>query len=126
MAEHQEVGIAGDLWVPPYLLASERYAPGWDPARLPPEERLHVQGGAWVARRSLFERVGWFAEDRYPQGGMDVELSFRLLSLGEKLGRHPAISSPPWPQRALARPGVRVVHPAEPEDRASLRRRVWS
>lgn len=125
MADHHEVGIAGDTWASPYLLASERYAPGWDPSRLAPEERLHVQGGAWVGRRSLFERVGWFAEDRYPQGGMDVELSFRLLSLGEKLGRHPAISAPPWPERALARPGVLVVHPAEPEDRAGLRRRVW-
>ena len=125
MERHPEVGIAGDAWTPPYLAESDRFAPGWDPARLSPAERLHVQGGAWVARRSLFDRVGLFHEERYPQGGMDVELSFRLLSLGEQLARHPAVSCPPWPERPSARPGLVVIHPAGEPERRTLRARLW-
>lgn len=117
--------IAGDLWYPRMRPRSARYAPGWDPDRLSRDELLHVQGGAWIARRELFERFGLFAEEDYPQGGMDVELSFRLISHGEKLGRCPAIVCPPWPDRAIAPPGGSIVHPAHGRDRERVRSCLW-
>lgn len=125
MDEHPELSLAGDAWVPPYLPESDRYAAGWDPTFVAREELLHVQGGAWIARRALFDRVGLFAADRYPQGGMDVELSFRLLSHGEKLGAHPAVSCPSWPRSPDTGPEIAVIHPAGDAERRRLRERVW-
>jgi len=99
MDEHPEVEFAGDTWNPyGFMHQSRLYANGWTPEKIGADKVLHVQGGAWVARRRLFCEVGGFNAEEYPHGGADVEFSYRLLSLGKQLGRHPAIHSPRWPE----------------------------
>ncbi len=44
----------------------------------------HVQGGVWALRRSVFQAAGGFNES-IPQGGMDVEYSYYLESIGHTL-----------------------------------------
>lgn len=125
MDAHPQVPLAGDVWAPGYALPSRRYRPGWSPERHQ-GPLLHVQGGAWIARRALFDEVGGFAEDEHPHSGMDVELSYRLLSLGKELGQCPLFRCPPSPQAARLEPGVAVLHPAGPEQRAEVLGRLGS
>lgn len=117
MERHPEVDLAGDVWSPGFLLSSDRYAPGWSPDQLPRERLLHVQGGAWIARRSLFQEVGDFAAHLHPHGGMDVEFSYRLLSFKRRLGQCNAIVCPPYPRLPRPHPETAVCHPATPEIR---------
>ncbi len=124
MEKHPQFGIAGDVWNPRYTLSSSRYAGTWTPEGHGLEKLLHVQGGAWIARRALFEEVGLFAEDEHPHGGMDVEFSFRLLSLGKTLGHCTAILCPSAPELPALRPGTSVYHAATPELRAEVERRL--
>lgn len=120
MDERPELSIAGDVWEPGYTLESRLYAPGWSPAAHQ-GSLLHVQGGAFVARRRLFEEVGGFNEEEHPHGGMDVEFSYRLLSLGLPLGRCPAIHCPPAPLEPATDSGPSIVHPATEAQRAAVR-----
>ena len=52
----------------------------------------HVQGGAYILRRSAFDRVGGF-NDEIPQNGMDVEFSYYLESEGNRIGKIPELVS---------------------------------
>ncbi|MCW8140302.1 MAG: glycosyltransferase, partial [Planctomycetota bacterium] len=123
MDEHPDVPLAGDVWSPyAQLLPGRRYRAGWTPEAHGRDRLLHVQGGAFVARRRIFEELGAFAADEYPHANMDVELSYRLLSHGRVLGMSPAISCPPAP--AAPRAGALVVHPASDEVRRSVRARL--
>jgi GT2 family glycosyltransferase len=125
MESHPAVSFAGDVWNPyGFLLPSKRYRGGWTPEVHGRERLLHVQGGAWIARRRVFEELGMFAEDEYPHAGMDVEFSYRLLSHGHVLGRHPAIASPPAPEKPGWRPGVHVYHPPSDALREWVRRDI--
>lgn len=119
-----QIDFAGDVWNPGFTLASRRYARGWTPEDHGLEHLLHVQGGIWIARRSLFDEVGPFAQDDYPHSGMDVEFSYRLLSLGRRLGHCPAVTCPAWPSLPRRLPGVVAYHPAPPALRAELRREL--
>lgn len=124
MDAHPEVCLAGDVWNPGYPLASGRYAQGWSCESHGLEKLRHVQGGAWIARRRLFEELGPFNEAEYPHGGMDVEFSYRMLSRGLPLGDCPAIRCPPWPMLPARHPAVGVCHPAPPALRTALRREL--
>jgi hypothetical protein len=123
--ERPSIGFAGCVWNPyGFTLPSKRYREGWTPDGLGRDRLRHVQGGAWIARRSVFERYGLFAEDDYPHGGMDVEFSYRLLSHGEELGHCPAITAPPYPEVPEREAGVFVYHPASDELRREVRSRL--
>jgi SAM-dependent methyltransferase len=123
MDAHPEAPIAGDVWHPGYLLDSRWYRPGWRPADHA-SELLHAQGGAWIARRSVFDEIGPFAEDEHPQGGMDVEFSYRLLSHGRTPARCPHVSCPPYPAEPTSTAPVVVCHPATDTLRRRVRARV--
>lgn len=125
MEANPDTDLAGDLWNPYGLLHPSRYyRAGWSPAAHGRERLLHVQGGAWIARRSLFDDVGAFDSDEYPHGGMDIEFSYRLLSHGRRLGRCPAIAAPPWPEKPELTDGVFIVHPASSDLRLAVRSRL--
>lgn len=122
MDEHPGVDLAGDVWSPGFVVGSDRYAPGWNPKRVPRGQLLHVQGGAWIARTRLFREAGDFAADLHPHSGMDVEFSYRLLSFNRPLGSCPAFSCPPYPRKPPHDPPPPVCHPATPEIRALVER----
>ena len=52
----------------------------------------HVQGGAFVLRRGAVALYGGFSP-AMPQGGMDVEFSYFLESVGAQLGNVPQLAS---------------------------------
>ena len=52
----------------------------------------HVQGGAYIVRRSVIDRHGGFSE-QLPHDNMDVEFSYFLESCGEKLGTIDEVAS---------------------------------
>jgi hypothetical protein len=56
---------------------------------------IHVQGGAWVARRSALEQIGGF-ETTIKHLFLDVELAVRLQCYGWKLGQVPGVWSEQW------------------------------
>lgn len=56
---------------------------------------IHVQGGAWVARREALLDIGGF-ETKIRHLFMDVELSIRLQCYGWKLGQAPTMFSEYW------------------------------
>jgi SAM-dependent methyltransferase len=122
MDEHKEIEIAGHVWNPGFSLPSRRYAQGWTPERHGLEKLEHVQGGAWIARRILFDENGFFDQEAYPHGGMDVEFSYRLLSHGKALGRCSAIHCPPSPEVPDRSEGVTVYHPAARGLRSEVRK----
>lgn len=118
----RHVSLAGDVWNPyGFLLPSRHYRSGWTPRAHGRDHLLHVQGGAWIARRALFDEVGGFAEEEYPHAGMDVEFSYRLMSFGKSLGRCRAIESPPWPGPPRLRPDAFVYHPSSESLTAEIR-----
>lgn len=120
MDDRPSVGIGGHVWNPGFTLESKHYALGWTPGAYGLDRLAHVQGGAWIARRAIFHEVGDFFAEEYPQGGMDVEFSYRLLSLGRQLGEISCVSCPPWPKEPGGE-GALVVHPATMEQRRSVR-----
>ncbi len=122
MDEHKEIGIAGHVWNPGFTLPSRRYSPTWTPEGHGVERLAHVQGGAWIARRILFNENGFFDQDAYPHGGMDVEFSYRLLSYGKPLGSCPAVLCPAAPELPGRRDGVTVYHPASTRLRSEVRK----
>ncbi|MGH7298756.1 MAG: glycosyltransferase, partial [Polyangiaceae bacterium] len=124
LAERPEIPIAGDVWDPGFVVASRRYAPGFDPEALPPEKRRHVQGGAWIARRAALVELGGLNEAEHPHGGTDVELSLLLTSRGSPLGACPEVLCPQAPRLPERRAGVSVYHPATPAFRDEVRQRL--
>jgi GT2 family glycosyltransferase len=120
--ERPEVEIAGHVWNPGFALPSKRYSPGWTPESHGIENLGHVQGGAWIARRILFDENGFFDQENFPHGGMDVELSYRLLSYKKPLGNCPAVYCPPSPEKADRRNGTTVYHPASRALRDEVRK----
>jgi GT2 family glycosyltransferase len=125
MDAHRDVPLAGDVWNPyGFTLPSRRYANGWTPERHGRENLLHVQGGAWVARTAVLREIGGFNAEEYPHSGMDVELSYVLVSLGLPLGQCRAIAAPPSPIEPAIGAGLAVVHPASEAARAGVHRRL--
>jgi glycosyltransferase involved in cell wall biosynthesis len=52
----------------------------------------HVQGGAYIISKKFIDDHGGFNPD-IPQGGMDIELSYYIESLGYSLGEIPEVAS---------------------------------
>jgi glycosyltransferase involved in cell wall biosynthesis len=50
----------------------------------PNKEFVHVQGGIYILRRSFYEKFGGFNHN-VPQGGMDVEYSYFVESVGYEI-----------------------------------------
>jgi SAM-dependent methyltransferase len=123
MADHPDIGLAGDVWNPGFPVVSRHYRAGWTPEAHGLEKLAHVQGAAFIARRALFSEVGPFDAEAFPTGGMDVEFSYRLLSFGKKLGRAPSVASP---NEAVPREeaGVSVYHPTSRELRERVREQI--
>jgi glycosyltransferase involved in cell wall biosynthesis len=86
MSEHQNVGIAGDVWNPGFAVDSKLYKEGWTPQQHGIGGLAHVQGGFMVLRRKMLDQLGLFNE-LYPHDCMDVELSYRALSYAWELGK---------------------------------------
>jgi hypothetical protein len=122
MDKRPEIEIAGHVWNPGFVLESRRYSAGWTPQSHGIERLCHVQGGAWIARRILFNESGFFDHEKYPHGGMDVEFSYRLLSQNKQLGQCPSVLCPPGPAKPKRCQGVTVYHPAPREVREDVRR----
>jgi GT2 family glycosyltransferase/glycosyltransferase involved in cell wall biosynthesis len=88
----------------------------------PSRAMTHIQGGAYVLRRSVFEAHGGFSE-AVPQDGTDVEYSYYLESRGVQIGDIPNVYS----ATTKTIPGVEsmldenalIVHPL---DRAKIER----
>ncbi len=121
MYEHPDVPLAGHVWKPGFRVTSGRFAPGWSCEALGLDQLHHVQGGAWIARRSVFDELGNFNDREHPHSGMDVEFSYRLQSFGRSLGDVPSVLCPAAPALPTRRPGVSVYHPATPNMRNEVR-----
>lgn len=117
-----EAVIVGDVWAPGFTVQSSRYAPAWRPEEHL-SELVHVQGGAWIGRRRQLLELG-MNEREHPHAGMDVELSYVLLSHNMKLGRCDAVTCPPAPDVPAERPGVLVYHPTSEVIRRDVRQRI--
>jgi len=52
----------------------------------------HVQGGVFIIRRQFIKEHGGFNSET-PQGGMDIEMSYYMESLGYDLGEIPEVAS---------------------------------
>jgi glycosyltransferase involved in cell wall biosynthesis len=101
MREHPEEVLAGTLvHLPKYTLGRELATyPDFSKFRNqefalqhPHRPFTHVQGGVFVIRRGALALYGRFSP-AMPQGGMDVEYSYFLESLGVRLGSVPQVVS---------------------------------
>jgi hypothetical protein len=101
MRSEPSLGLAGHLvHLPKYVLGKELVAhPSFSRFRNqafalenPSRQFMHVQGGAKVIRRSMFEAVGGY-NDATPQDNMDVELSYAFESHGYKIGQIDEVAS---------------------------------
>lgn len=99
MDAHPEVALGGHRVTLPKFNTGASYQqhPLWPKFRNPefavanPERRFdHVQGGIYIYRRSVFDRIGGFSEE-VPHDSTDVELSYYVESCGERLGEIPGV-----------------------------------
>jgi len=101
MRKHPEEVLAGTrVHLPKYTLGRELAAyPDFGKFRNPefasqhPDRPFtHVQGGVFILRREAVALYGGFSP-AMPQGGMDVEFSYFLESVGARLGNVPQLAS---------------------------------
>ena len=101
MREHPDEVLAGTrVHLPKYTLGRELAAyPDFGKFRNPefasqhPDRPFtHVQGGVFILRRGALALYGRFSP-AMPQGGMDVEFSYFLESVGARLGSVPQVVS---------------------------------
>jgi glycosyltransferase involved in cell wall biosynthesis len=100
MNMNPEVGLAGTLCHSPTYLYGRDYPKGqslFDQFRNknyahenPDKLFAHVQGGFFVMRRSMIDKIGAFSED-VPHSSTDVEFSYYVESCGWKLGEVPGL-----------------------------------
>ncbi|RWR05827.1 glycosyltransferase family protein [Paenirhodobacter populi] len=99
MEKNPEVALGGHRVTVPKFNTGKSYLdhPLFDKFRNPtfaaenPDRPFdHVQGGIYIYRRSVFDRIGGFSE-AVPQDSTDIEFSYYLESCGEKLGEIPGI-----------------------------------
>lgn len=99
MDAHPEIALGGHLVTVPSFTTGAGYTqhPLFGQFRNPEFAREnsgrrfdHVQGGIYIYRRSVFERLGGFS-DTVPQDSTDIEFSYYLESCGERLGDIPGI-----------------------------------
>lgn len=141
MNANPEVGLAGTLCYSPSYLYGRDYPQAqqlFDRFRNPDfatdnpdREFRHVQGGFFVMRRAMLDRIGGFSE-AVPHSSTDVEFSYYVESCGWKLGEVPGVMS----LFNKTRPGLfhriderhKALHPPMLEDLPALdaiaRRRV--
>jgi hypothetical protein len=117
MNTHAEVDLAGELRTGGPAPPSLYFRPGWRPG----PRLASVQGGAWIARRSVFDELGGFAEPSITRSPF-VELSWRIQSYEGVVASCPLIASSSWPDDARSSAQAVVVHPASHELRARVRR----
>jgi glycosyltransferase involved in cell wall biosynthesis len=113
MRQQKEVGLAGHLvHLPKYTFGAElALHPAFslfrnqDYAKSNLKRRFaHVQGGAKIIRREMFEAAGGY-NDATPQDNMDVELSYYFESLGYRLAQLDEIAS----VTQKTRPGLEAI-----------------
>lgn len=101
MDERPDVAMAGHLTALPRYVYGKEYLshPLFEYFRNPqfarenPERAFrHVQGGAFIVRRSVVLKEGGFSEDVY-HNGMDIEYSYYLESLGYSLAAVPEVAA---------------------------------
>ncbi|PTE09467.1 glycosyltransferase [Mesorhizobium helmanticense] len=101
MRRQPDIGLGGHLsHLPKHILGSEfarhpafHLFRNTEFAKGNPSRRFgHIQGGAKIIRRSMFETVGGY-NDATPQDNMDVELSYCFESQGFKLSHLDDVAS---------------------------------
>lgn len=101
MRRHPEQAMAGyRTHLPPYTLGSEmaqhpdfgKFRNPEHAGRNPRHLFAHVQGGVYIIRRSVLEKHDGFPH-RLPQRNTDVEFSYYLESVGERLGSVDEVAS---------------------------------
>ncbi|MGK7907108.1 MAG: glycosyltransferase [Synechococcus sp.] len=132
MRSHERVALAGQLVSSPAWATGRDYTtqPWFNSVRNPEFARTHsdrifrhVQGGLFILRRSVYEKLGGF-NPKLPQHHMDVEYSYFLESEGWELGNIESaivLSNKTRPgMLAFLDEGVAAVHPVLNESEAEI------